>query len=102
MSTSNNFPPSIIEQAIWIIKSLKIDPDKLTPHEYGRIVSNLAMCRFNCVDRNPQKWEDFIDHLMYPDETQIPEGLFMISPEENTHYKLALSALDDIYNKYGE
>lgn len=99
----SKYPPSLIEQAIYIVKELGISADKLTPHEYGKLVSNLAMLRMNAfLHKTTATWDDLLDHLMYPDHNAFPEGMFATPKEDNHHYKLALQAIDDIYNKYGE
>lgn len=99
--TARPFPPSLIEQATYIVRELGVEPDQPTPHEYGKLVSNLAMLRMNAFLHafpDPvQTWEEFINHLMYPDFKPLPEGLFKV---ESDHYKLALQAIDEIFNKY--
>ena len=97
------FPPSLIEQAIFIIKALDISADAPSPHEYGKLVANLAMLKINAgANIAEQRWEKLIEHLMYPDHNPFPHGLFLIPQDENRHYKLALEAIDEIFQKYGE
>lgn len=100
----STLPPSIIEQAVWMVKEIGIAVDQPTPHDYGRITSNLAMLKMNAIndDSFPAKWEALLMHLMYPDHNPAPEGLLRLPLAEFSHYDLALKALDDIYNKYGE
>lgn len=97
-------PPSLIEQAIWIVRELGIDADKPTAHDYGRIVSNLSMLKINAIpDESFQdNWRMLLDNVMYPDDRDFPHNLFLLPQSENAHYKLLLSAIDDLYNKYGE
>ncbi len=101
---SNPLPPSIIEQAIYIVKELGIFPDKPSAHDYGRLTSNLAMLRINAVpDEDFDKhWKMLIENAMYPDDRDFPHNLFLLPQKDNMHYKLLLSAVDDIYQKYGE
>lgn len=95
---------SIIEQAIWMIGELGIDKDKPTPHDYGRLISNMAMLKINAVPLKDfdAKWEMLLQNVMYPDDRDFPHDLFLISKNDNVHYKLLLDAIDDIYQKYGE
>jgi hypothetical protein len=99
----SKLPPSLIEQAIYIVKELDIDKDELNPSEYGKLVSNLAMLRMNAfLHKTTDTWEDLINHLMYPEFKPYPKDMFALPKEENRHYKLALQAIDEIYNKYSK
>ncbi len=101
---SNPLPPSLIEQAIYIVKELGISPDQPTSHDYGRIVSNLALMKMNAVpDENFDKhWGMLIEHVMYPDDRDFPHNLFLAAQKDVGAYPLLLKAIDDIYQKYGE
>lgn len=102
--TTNKLPPSLIEQAIWLVKELGISPDQPTSHDYGRLTSNLAMLKMSAVpDEDFDKhWAMLLDNVMYPDDRDFPHNLFLLPQKELVHYKLLLGAVDDIYQKYGE
>ena len=97
-------PKSIIEQAIWMVHELEINPDKVLPTDYGRLTSNLAMLKINAVpnEQFTANWEALLLHCLYPDYNPFPEGLFLLPADQLSHYKLLLKALDDIYNTYTE
>jgi hypothetical protein len=84
-----------------MMKTLDIPVDAPTPHDYGRIVSNLAMLKMNAVGYDAAKWEALLDHVTYPDDNPFPEGLFLLPKEELYHYNLLLGAMDNVYDKFG-
>ena len=49
-------------------------------------------------------WEHLLYHLMYPTEPLNPsvQAMFITPLSEMRHYQLALKAVDDIYNQFGE
>lgn len=101
---NNPLPPSLIEQAIWMIRELGISADQPSAHDYGRLTSNLAMLKMNAVpDENEEKhWRMLIENVMYPDDRDFPHNLFLLPQKDLVHYQLLLKAVDDIYQKYGE
>jgi hypothetical protein len=90
-----------LQDALDIINELDIDPEKVTAHEYGRLTANLQLCYNNAVpeDNLKQLWEQFIEHLCYPDYKDFPHGLFLSSQKQNTHYHLLLKAIEDLYDR---
>lgn len=100
----SNLPPSLIEQAIFMVKELGIDPDKPTAHQYGRLTACLYLLKMNAVPLPDfdKHWQMLIQNAMYPDDFDFPHDLFLLPQRENQNYKLLLSAIDEIYQKYGE
>jgi len=62
----------------------------------GVLESNLHILRCNAVGV-PALWDQFLMHLCWPEEVEVPEALFLINIVENRHYKLAMNAIEKLY-----
>ena len=100
--TEEKRPLSVIEIAIFIVRKMDIDADKPTPHDYGRLVSNLIMLRYNTPSEhwNEDLWSFFAepeDYIPGDPNACLPERYRFL--EKTHHYGLLMQALDDIYNR---
>ena len=93
------FPPSVAEQALYLIDAMSIPRDAPTANEYGRLMANLAMMKINAKS-DPAAWEAFVQHVLFPDHVAVPEGLFIAPVESIRHYKLLLDVMDELFNAY--
>ena len=58
--------------------------------------SNLQILRCNAVGSKAQ-WDEFVQHLCWPEEVAPPEGLFLIDITTSMHYKLAMRHIEELY-----
>ncbi len=91
-------------QAVGMMETLGIDPKLPTTNEYGKLIANLTLLYSNsrATDDFEAQWALFLSHLLYPDHHPAPQGLFRLPYDQLAHYKLALKAIDEIYDHYGE
>lgn len=77
-----------------ILKELDLPSDPCA--SLHALESNLCILRCNAVG-NPIMWDQFLMHLCWPEEVEVPEGLFLTDIVNNQHYKLAMKHLEDLY-----
>lgn len=94
----------IIHQVYAVLDQLEIPRNKLTPNDYGRLTSNLFLLKAAAQGTTPeeldQKWNQFLEHLTYPEDCPAPKGLFRLPVAEMMHYNLLMKAIEEIYDAH--
>ena len=84
-----------------ILDTLEVPRHELRPTDYGRVMSNLYLLwQAAPPESRDLFWEQFIQHVTYPDDFECPATLFPRPVAEMLHYTLLMKAVEDIYNAY--
>ena len=78
-----------------IIRELGLSSDECPA--LNALESNLCILKCNAVNHSPALWDEFLMHLCWPEETDPPEGLFLIDITTSMHYKLAMKHIEALY-----
>jgi hypothetical protein len=77
-----------------ILKELDLSSD--SNPSLDALESNLHILRCNAIG-NPALWEQFLMHLCWPEEVEVPESLFLMDVSQSMHYKLAMKHIEQLY-----
>ena len=77
-----------------ILKELDLPSDSSSA--LHALESNLHILRCNAVG-GPTLWDQFLMHLCWPEEVEVPESLFLIDITTSMHYKLAMKHIEALY-----
>ena len=71
---------------------------KADPHQTGRITTNLIIVK-NGFQGTDEQWEEFLNHVKYPDDYPNLEDLFRVDVDVKSGYKELMAAVEEVYQQ---
>lgn len=71
---------------------------KADPHQTGRIAANLIIVKNGFQGAN-EEWEDFLNHVKYPEDYPNLGHLFPASLAVKAGYEELMSAVEEVYQQ---
>lgn len=71
---------------------------KADPHQTGRIAANLIIVK-NGFQGTEEQWEEFLNHVKYPEDYPNLEHLFPVALAVKAGYKELMTAVEEVYQQ---
>lgn len=71
---------------------------KADPHQTGRIAANLILVK-NGFQGTEEQWEEFLNHVKYPEDYPNLEDLFPVDMGGKYGYKELMTAVEEVYQQ---